>query len=157
MKTEPIVLDAIDRRLLNQLQEDCALTNLALAERLHLSPPTCLRRVNRLVEAGVIERRIAIVADDRLAGGLTALVEITLDRQDAERLAAFEARVAAEETVQQCYRISPGPDFLLVIRVADMPAYHALVHRLFTAEANVRNVRTFFSVLRSKFAPKIPL
>jgi Lrp/AsnC family leucine-responsive transcriptional regulator len=157
METQALELDAIDRRLLNQLQDDCSLTNLALAERLHLSPPTCLRRVNRLVEAGVIERRIAIVAADRLAAGLTALVEITLDRQDAERMATFEARVAAEEAVQQCYRISPGPDFLLVIRVADMPAYHALVHRLFTAEANVRNVRSFFSVRRSKFAPKIAL
>ena len=57
----------------------------------------------------------------------------------------------------QCYRVSPGPDFLLVVQVQDMPAYHALVHRAFTATANVRNVRTFFSVHRSKFETRVTL
>jgi Lrp/AsnC family leucine-responsive transcriptional regulator len=56
-----------------------------------------------------------------------------------------------ERAVQQCYRVSTGPDFVLIIQVKDMPAYHALVHRSLTAQANVRNVRTFFSVYRSKF------
>lgn len=150
-------LDAIDRRLLNLLQDDCSLTNQALAERAHLSAPTCLRRVKRLLDAGVIERRIAIVSSALADAGLTAFVEITLDNQAAERMAEFEARVAAEAAVQQCYRVSPGPDFVLVLQVADMGAYHALVHRLFTADANVRNVRAFFGVHRSKFAPKVAL
>jgi Lrp/AsnC family leucine-responsive transcriptional regulator len=152
-----IDLDAIDRRLLNALQVDCSMTNQALAAQLHLSAPTCLRRVRRLIENGVIERQIAIVAPDAASPGLTALVEITLDEQAAERMQEFESRVVVESAVQQCYRVSPGPDFVLVIHVPDMAAYHALVHRLFTAEAHVRNVRTFFSVLRSKFEPKIRL
>lgn len=155
MKNAIPPLDAIDRRLLDLLQDDSSLTNQALAERAHLSPPTCLRRVRRLVEAGVIERQIAIVSSALAEAGLTAIVEITLDQQSAERMAEFEARVASEPAVQQCYRVSPGPDFVLILRVADMPAYHALVHRLFTADANVRNVRAFFSVLRAKFAPKV--
>jgi Lrp/AsnC family leucine-responsive transcriptional regulator len=154
-KPAPIELDATDRRLLNLLQDDCSLTNQALAKRVHLSAPTCLRRVKRLVDAGVIERQIAIVGDDKVIAGLTAVVEITLDEQAAERMNEFEKRVAGESAVQQCYRVSPGPDFVLVLHVADMAAYHELVHRLFTAEANVRNVRAFFSVQRSKFAPKV--
>ncbi len=158
MKTViPIELDAIDRRLLNKLQDDCSMTNQSLAEQLHLSAPTCLRRVRRLIEAGVIERQIAIVAPTAAAAGITAVVEITLDEQGAERMQAFENRVVAETAVQQCYRVSPGPDFVLIVHVPDMPAYHALVHRLFTTEAHVRNVRTFFSVLRSKFEPRIRL
>jgi Lrp/AsnC family leucine-responsive transcriptional regulator len=152
-----IELDAIDRRLLNKLQDDCSMTNQALAEQLHLSAPTCLRRVRRLVEGGVIERQIAIVAPDAAAAGLTAFVEISLDEQAAEIMQEFESRVAVEAAVQQCYRVAPGPDFVLVIHVPDMPAYHALVHRLFTAEAHVRNVRTFFSIHRSKFEPRIRL
>jgi len=152
-----IRLDAIDRRLLNLLQEDNWLTNQALAEKAHISPPTCLRRVKRLVDAGVIERQIAIVSPQAVGPGVTAIVEITLEHQAAERQAEFEQRVAAEPAVQQCYRVSPGPDFVLVVYVADMPAYHALVHRLFTAEANVRNIRTFFSIHRSKFEPKVPV
>ncbi|HEU0203861.1 MAG TPA: Lrp/AsnC family transcriptional regulator [Burkholderiaceae bacterium] len=154
-RVPPIALDATDRRLIALLQDDCWITNQALAERAHISPPTCLRRVKRLVESGVIERQVAIVAPERIGPSLTGIVEVSLEHQGAERLDEFEARVAAEPAVQQCYRVSPGPDFVLVVLVADMPAYHALVHRLFTAAANVRNVRTFFSVKRSKFEPKV--
>jgi Lrp/AsnC family leucine-responsive transcriptional regulator len=154
---EPSTLDAADRRLLTLLQQDCALTNQALAERAHLSPATCLRRVRRLVEAGVIERQIAIVAPEALGAGLTAVLEVSLDRQDAQALAAFEAHVADEPAVQQCYRVAAGPDFVLIVYVADMPAYQAFVGRALTAAANVRNVRAFFSVKRSKFAPAIPV
>lgn len=150
-------LDAVDRRLLSLLQEDCSLTNQALAERVHISPPTCLRRVKRLQEAGFIEKQIAILAIDKLGAGLTGIVEISLEHQGAEKQDEFERRVHDEPAVQQCYRVSPGPDFVLVVAVPDMPAYHALVHRLFTAQANVRNIRAFFSVKRSKFAPGVPL
>lgn len=153
----PLVLDPTDRRLLSLLQDDCALTNDELARRAHTSPATCLRRVRRLVQAGVIERRIAILSHEAIGHGLTAILEVSLAQQSAEALAAFEEHVDAEAEVQQCYRVSSGPDFVLVVHVRDMPAYHAFVHRVLTAEANVRNVRSFFSVKRSKFAPKISL
>ena len=154
---ELVALDATDLRILDQLQSDASLTNQALAERIHTSPATCLRRVKRLVDAGVIERRVALLSPERLGAGLTALVELTLDRQGAEHLAAFEARAVADTGVQQCYRVSSGPDFMLVLQVADMAAYHALVQRLFTEDANVRNVKAFFSVHRAKFEPRIVL
>ncbi|MBC7500444.1 MAG: Lrp/AsnC family transcriptional regulator [Herminiimonas sp.] len=150
-----VVLDELDRRILTVLQVDASLTNNQLAEEVHASAPTCLRRVRRLTENGVIERQVAIVAPDKVGAGLTAVVEITLDVQAAERLVEFEALVGAEVAVLQCYRVSPGPDFVLVAQVADMPAYHALAHRLFSAHANVRNVRSFFSIYRSKFETRI--
>ena len=151
-----ISLDGTDRRILNLLQQDCALTNQELAGRVHVSAPTCLRRVRRLVEEGVIERQIAIVSPETLATGLTAIVEVTLERQSAELLEQFEQHLNEETAVQQCYRVSAGPDFVLVVYVADMTAYHAFAHRVLSAHANVRNVRSFFSVRRSKFAPSIP-
>lgn len=158
MTTTPeLLLDATDFRILDQLQHDASLTNDALAGCVHVSPATCLRRVRRLVDAGVIERRVAIVSPDRVGAGLTAIVEITLDHQAAEAVATFECRATEEIAVQQCYRVSSGPDFVLVVQVADMEAYHALAHRLFGGEANVRNVRTFFSVRRAKFSPAIAL
>lgn len=150
-------LDAADRRLLELLQADASRSNLDLAEAAGLSPATCLRRVRRLVDSGLIERRVALVSVDRLGAGLTALVEVSLDRQGAESLDRFEARAVAEPAVQQCYRVSPGPDFVLVVWAADMAAYHALVQRLFTEDANVRNVKAFFSVKRAKFDPAIRL
>ncbi|MBB3117288.1 Lrp/AsnC family transcriptional regulator [Pseudoduganella violacea] len=144
-------LDEIDRRILNALQNDASLTNSELAQAVHVSPPTCLRRVKQLTESGIIERQVAIVAPDKVGARLTAIVEITLDVQAAERMEEFEAHVAKEEAVLQCYRVSPGPDFVLVLQVADMPAYHALAHRLFATQTNVRNVKTYFSTFRSKF------
>ncbi len=154
-------LDSIDLQLLSQLQRDASLSNQDLASRIHTSPPTCLRRVKRLQEAGLIERQIAILNPQRVAQavghGLTAIVEITLDRQDAEALADFEKRVAADDSVQQCYQVSPGPDFVLVIHLLHMPDYQALTRRLFTSDANVRNVKAFFSVKRSKFGAELPL
>jgi DNA-binding Lrp family transcriptional regulator len=150
-------LDAVDLRLLDLLQSDASLSNQELAARAHTSAATALRRVRRLIDSGVIERRIAILSPERLGEGLTALVEITLDRQGAELLDAFEQRAIADTSVQQCYRVSPGPDFLLVVHAPDMAGYHALVLRLFTQDANVRNVKTFFSVHRAKFDPAIRL
>ena len=156
---EQIDIDATDIKLLALLQTDSSLSNQDLAERVHVSPPTCLRRVKRLRDAGLIEREIAVLSADRLAValgyGLTAVVEISLDRQGAELLEAFEARVVVDDGVQQCYRVSPGPDFILLVHVADMPGYLALAQRLFTGDANVRNVKAFFSVKRAKFQPKV--
>lgn len=157
---EQFVLDEIDRQLLAQLQRDASPSNQALAERVGVSAPTCLRRVRRLHELGLIERQVALLDAERLAQllghGLYAIVEITLDRQGAEQLEAFESRVAADDAVQQCWRVSPGPDFVLVVGAPDMPGYLALAQRLFTSDANVRNVKAFFSVRRCKFEPKVP-
>ena len=150
-------LDATDRRLLTLLQANNALTNQELAALAHVSAATCLRRVRRLVEDGVIERQMAIVSTDLLGAGLTAILEITLDLQGAEAMTTFEDAMALEDAVQQCYRVSSGPDFVLIVYVNDMAAYHAFVHRALTAERNVRNVRSFFSVRRSKFAPVLPI
>ena len=156
-----IIIDNIDIKLLDLLQTDASQSNQSLAEKVRVSPPTCLRRIKALVESGLIERQIAILNTDKLAAiqghGLTALVEITLDRQGAEHLEAFETRVIHDPAVQQCYRVSPGPDFCMVVYCTDMPAYLALANRLFTQDANVRNVKAFFSTKRSKFQLKIDL
>ncbi len=150
-------IDAVDLRLLEALQADASVSNQDLAARVAVSPATCLRRVKRLVDAGVIERRVAILSPEKLGAGLTALLEVTLDRQGAEHLDAFEARAVQESAVQQCWRVSPGPDFVLVVQVADMPAYHALTQRLLTQDANVRNIKAFFSVKRAKFETRLTL
>jgi len=149
--------DAVDFQLLNALQEDASSSNLSLAARFGLSPATCLRRVRRLREAGWIVREVALLDPERVGALLTAVIEISLDRQDAAALDAFETRAAADEAVQQCYRVSPGPDFVLIATVRDMPGYQALAQRLFTTDANVRNVKAFFSVKRAKFDPRVPL
>lgn len=155
MSKETQTLDEIDRRILNVLQVDASHTNAELAALVHVSPPTCLRRVKQLMDNGVIERQVALVTPEQVGARLTAIVEITLDVQAADRMEEFERVVALEAAVLQCYRVAPGPDFVLVVQVADMPAYHALAHRLFTTHSNVRNVKAYFSTFRSKFETRI--
>lgn len=152
-----IELDATDLRLLQLLQTDAALSNQDLAERAHTSPATALRRVRRLVDTGVIERRVALLSPQALGEGLAAIVEVTLDRQGAEHLEAFEQRAVNDAAVRQCWRVSPGPDFVLTVHTADMPGYQAVVQRLFTQDANVRNVKAYFSVKRAKFDTRVAL
>ena len=149
-------IDAVDQRLLDLLQHDASRSNQALAAAAHVSPATALRRVRRLLDTGIIERQVAIVAPAKV-GGLSVIAEITLDRQGAEHVAAFETRAVADAAVQQCYRVSPGPDLVLVLWLPDMAAYHALVQRLFTQDANVRNVKAFFATHRAKFEPAVAL
>ncbi|MEJ2795840.1 Lrp/AsnC family transcriptional regulator [Iodobacter sp. LRB] len=155
--TSITALDELDKRILQYLQQDSSLSNQDLAAKVHASPPTCLRRVKRLMDTGVIAKQVAILAPEKVGAGLTAIVEITLDVQTSEKMQEFEQLAAAEKTVQQCYRVSPGPDFVLIIQVADMSAYHQLAHRLFATQSNIRNVRSFFSMFRSKFETYLAL
>ncbi len=150
-------LDAIDLNILAVLQEDAGLSNVALAERVHVSPPTCLRRVKRLHDAGWIERQVAILSRDKLGHGLSVWVEVTLDLQNTERLDAFETRAVQDAAVQQCWRVSPGPDFVLLIQAPDMNTYLQVTERLFTQDANVRNVKAFFATKRAKFGTQLGL
>jgi DNA-binding Lrp family transcriptional regulator len=154
-------LDAIDLQLLAILQANASLSNIALADKLRISAPTCLRRTKRLQQEGWIEKQVAILSSDKMGRfmghSVTALIEVSLDKQGEELLQAFETRAVQEAAVQQCWRVSPGPDFMLVVQVPDMPAYLAFTQRLLTQDANVRNVKAFFSVKRAKFGTEIPL
>jgi DNA-binding Lrp family transcriptional regulator len=154
-------LDSTDFAILGQLQDESGMSNQDLAARVHISPATCLRRVKRMRDAGLIEREMAVLNPQLLSAtlghGVEAIVEVSLDRQGNEAQEAFEQRVSADDAVQQCYRVSPGPDFILVVYARDMQDYLALAQRLFTSDANVRNVKAFFSVHRAKFRPRIPL
>ncbi|MGC7404019.1 Lrp/AsnC family transcriptional regulator [Pandoraea pneumonica] len=152
-----VFLDDLDLRILRVLQEDSSVTNIALAAQVHASAPTCLRRVRALKESGIIAREIAVLDRAKLGPTLTAVVEVSLDRQTAEDFDAFETFICAEPAVTQCYRVSPGPDFVVVAEVADMPEYDELARRLFKSSSNIRNVRTFFSTRRAKFEANAPI
>jgi len=154
-------LDMLDIQILSHLQQNASISNLALAEKLRISPATCLRRVKRLTEGGWIERQIAVLNPARLGASLghivCALVEVTLDAQGAEHLDAFEANAVADDAVQQCWRVASGPDFILVVQALSMPDYLEVTRRLLTQDANVRNVKAFFSIKRAKFSGALPL
>ena len=110
-------LDAADRRILDVLQADNQITNLALAAKIGLSPPACLKRVRRLRDDKVIVRDVAVLDPESVGRSIVAFVGVELDRQREDVLAAFERKIAAEPEVQQCYFVSGEIDYLLTVAV----------------------------------------
>jgi Lrp/AsnC family transcriptional regulator, leucine-responsive regulatory protein len=153
----PVALDAIDRKILEALQDDSRLTNLDLAARVGLSPPPCLRRVRRLREAGVIARDVALVDPAKVGQTVIAFVGVELDRQREDVLASFERKIAAEPQVQQCYFVSGETDYLLVVTCRDMEDYNQFARRVLANEHNIKRFRTSFNLSRIKYETRIPL
>jgi Lrp/AsnC family leucine-responsive transcriptional regulator len=154
---EPVELDAIDRRILDVLQEDNQVTNLALAEKVGLSPPACLKRVRRLRDERVIVKNVAIVDPDKVGRSIVAFVGVELDRQREDVLAAFERKMTAEPEVQQCYFVSGEIDYLLVVTCADIEAYNGFARRVLANEHNIKRFRTSFNLSRVKYETKLRL
>ena len=146
-----IILDDLDHRILHALQDQADRSNLEIARLIGLSPAATLRRIKRLKDQGVIERVVAVLNPQAVGAGLLAVVEVSLERQGERALQAFAALACKQAEVQQCYQVSPGPDFVLIAQVPDMPAYHAFSQRLLTEDANVRHVKAYFSVKRHAF------
>jgi Lrp/AsnC family transcriptional regulator, leucine-responsive regulatory protein len=152
-----VPLDVVDRRLLAYLQHDNSMSNLELAKRANLSPPTCLRRVRRLRDNRVIVRDVSLVDPSKVGQGMTVFIEVALEQQQDKQQRAFEEKIRATREIAQCYVVSGESDFLLVARVSDMDAYHAFVRRLFVRDPNVRNFRSIFSMNTVKYETAVPV
>lgn len=142
----PIALDATDRRLLEVLQSDGRITNAALAERVHLSPSACLRRVRRLEEAGVITGYVAVLDRTMIGRATSVFVEIALTSQDEDRLDEFEARVATVPEVLSCHLMAGNSDYLLHVAADDVSDYER-IHRTHLARLpHVAQLRSSFAL-----------
>lgn len=155
MKTQD--LDRIDRRILNCLQKDNKISNLKLAEQIGLSPPACLRRVNRLREQGVIQSDVSII-NPRVAGHhINIIVEVEMERDHLELLAQFRKAILAAPEVTQCYAVTGEVDFILVVSVPDMQAYEAFTQKVLYRQSNMRKFRSLISLDRVKFETAVKL
>src|SRR5580704_19592345 len=150
-------LDAMDRRLLDWLQKDNQITNIALADQVGLSPPACLKRVRRLRAEGIIAKDVSVLDPESVGRSIVAFVGVELDRQREDVLAAFERKIAAESEVQQCYFVSGEIDYLLTVVCRDMEAYNGFARRVLANEHNIKRFRTSFSLSRVKYETRIPL
>lgn len=144
-------LDALDRRILENLQEDAGLTNQDLADKVGLSPSACLKRVKRLRESGVIDRVVAILNPAAIAASLYMVVEIVMKEDNKKLFLRFEQRVAKAPEVKQCYQVTGECDFILVVSVPDLDAYDLFCDEVLYADSNMRKFRTMLSRKRSKF------
>ncbi|WP_284946855.1 Lrp/AsnC family transcriptional regulator [Acidisoma cladoniae] len=159
MKTEPndaVDLDAIDRRILNELQADGRITNVELARRAGISAPPCLRRVRRLEEAGLIRGYHAETEPSKLGWSITFFVIVGLDSQKESVLSGFEKTVAGWEEVRECHMIRGGGDFLLRLVARDAAHENGLTQRL-TGITEVSRVQTLQTIRTSKNLAGVPI
>jgi Lrp/AsnC family leucine-responsive transcriptional regulator len=152
-----ILLDAINVRILTELQEDCSLTNVELAERVGLSPSPCLARVRALEEAGVILRKVALLDPIKLGASVSVFIQVTLEKQVESQLDAFEAAVARFPEVMECYLMTGDSDYLLRVVVSDTLALqHFIVDRL-SKTRGVANIRSSFALKQVKYKTVLPI
>lgn len=149
-------IDAIDRRILIELQQDGRMTNVELARRAGISAPPCLRRVRRLEEAGVIRGYHADTDPQRLGYSITFFAVVGLESQKETALAAFETMVGAWPEVRECHMIRGGGDFLLRLVARDTAAENELTRRL-TEAAGVARVQTLQTIRTSRMEAGVPL
>lgn len=151
-------LDRTDRRILEALQSDGALSNQQLAEKVGLSPSPCLRRVKALEEAGIILNRVTVLDHKKLGLSLTAIIMIGMDRHTPERFGAFEQQVASYPEVQQCYLITgQTADYMLKVVVPDMDSYHQFLLNRITRIPGVSGIHSSFVLRRVIDTTALPL
>jgi DNA-binding Lrp family transcriptional regulator len=153
----PLRLDAIDWRILKELQADGAITNVALARRVGLTPPPCLRRVKALEGAGLITGYVALL-DEKMAGfPVTAFAQVRLHAQAETDLRAFENRVLGWPLVRECHMVSGDMDYMLRCVAADLAAFQEFILEVLTAAPNVASVKTSLTIRRAKFEAGVPI
>ncbi len=150
-------LDAIDWRILKELQADGRITNVALAARVGISPPPCLRRVRALEEAGYITGYHAQFDAALVGFELTAFALVGLYSQAEADLRAFENRVLAWPLVRECEYIAGETDYVLKCVAPDLSAFQDFVTRELTAAPNVSTVKTFLSIRKVKREAGVPM
>lgn len=152
----PHMMDETDRALLRLLQTDATLSMDALAERVHLSRNACWRRVKALETAGILKARVALVDAQKAGAPLAALVLIRTNSHDATWRARFETALRALPEVVGAYRMTGDLDYVLRVRVADVPAYDAFYKRL-TAKIEVSDISASFVMEEIVETTAVPL
>jgi Lrp/AsnC family leucine-responsive transcriptional regulator len=156
-KRELVALDRIDKKILNALQVNNQLTNLALAEEVGVSPPSCLRRLRRLRKSKVITNDVSLI-DERYAGRkLSILVEVALERERPDLMDVFKRSMMSAPEVTQCYVVTGDADFILLLQLADIEAYDEFVQRVFYTNPNIKKFRTLIVMNRVKFETRLLL
>jgi Lrp/AsnC family transcriptional regulator, leucine-responsive regulatory protein len=150
-------LDAIDRRILEHLQQNARLTNAELAERCAISASPCWRRVHALEEAGVIARYVTLIEPKRIGLAVSVFISISLSTQVEAALEAFEAAIAGRPEVMECYLMTGDADYLLRVVVPDLEAYERFLMNHLTRIPGIANIRSSFALRSVKYRTDLPL
>lgn len=152
-----VKLDRIDRKILNDLQEQGRMTNVELAERAGISAPPCLRRVRALEEAGVIKGYHAEIDAGTLGFGVMVFAQVGLSTQSETDLKKFEDLVRSWPLVRECYLVSGEADYILKIVAEDWDAYQKFLTTHLTTAPNVSHIKSALGIRVAKHKPGVPV
>jgi Lrp/AsnC family transcriptional regulator len=150
-------LDAVDRRIVRELQRDASLSHAALAERVGASAASVWRRVRRLEKAGVLGRAVRIASPEALGRSVNVLCQVRMARQAVEARADFEDFIQSREEIVECYAMSGEWDYLLRIAVKDVADYDRFIMRGVLAHPSVANAASNFALRQVKYTTEIPV
>lgn len=149
--------DAIDVRILRELQENARLSNVELAGRVHLSPSPCLARVRSLEKEGVVDRYVTLLDPRRVGLGVSVFIQVTLDKQVEAKLDSFERAIAAYDEVMECYLMTGDSDYLLRVVVASVDELQVFILKKLSTLEGVANIRSSFALKQVKYKTSLPL
>ena len=150
-------LDAIDIRILSELQQDGGLSNVELARRVNLSPSPCLMRVRALEKQGVIRQYVALADPQALGLGLNVFISISLKEQSKAALEDFESRIAEHDEVMECYLMTGDSDYLIRVAVANMAALERFILDQLTPIPGVEKIRSSFALKQVRYKTALPM
>ena len=150
-------LDAIDRRLLAELQDEGRVTNVELAQRVGLTAPPCLRRVRALEDAGVIRGYHADLDPAKLGYSIMVFALVSLKSQAEDALRQFEDRMRSLPEVRECHMLNGEIDFIVKIVSRDLQSFQEFLTSKLTAAPNVASVKTSLTIRTAKQVPGVPL
>ncbi|MEX0964818.1 MAG: Lrp/AsnC family transcriptional regulator [Pseudohongiellaceae bacterium] len=151
-------LNKIDKKILQELQRDGAITNLELAEKIGLSPSPCARRVKQLHDSGIIKKQVTLLSASKLELKLIALIQISMDRHTPDRFEIFEAKVRSFPEVTECLLITgQSADYQLKVFVPDMEYYQEFLLNKITRIEGVTDVHSSFILREVLSTTELPL
>jgi Lrp/AsnC family leucine-responsive transcriptional regulator len=156
-KQEEVVLDKISKKILSELQDDGRISNVELASRVNLSPAACLERVRKLQEAGYILKYTAQLNPQLLDVSLLVFIEVVLEKTTPEAFDEFKEQVQRIPEILECHMVAGGFDYLIKVRVADMPAYRTFLEKTLLRLKSVRETRTYAVMEEVKNTIKLPI
>lgn len=150
-------MDALDLKILDQLQSDARISNVDLARAVNLSPSPCLARVRALENAGTIERYVTLLDPKKLGLTVSVLVQVTLEKQIEPVLETFEKAMLSRSEVMECYLMTGDADYLLRVLVPDVPAFERFILDFLSRVPGVGNIKSSFALKQVKYQTALPL
>jgi len=149
--------DPIDLRLLDRLQNEARITNVALAESVNLSPAPCLRRVRDLESAGAIRGYVTLIDPEAIGLHVSVFIQISLEKQVLNALKNFEETIAGYPEVMECYLMTGDSDYLLRVVARDLAALQSFIVDRIACLPNVANIRSSIALKQIKYKTALPM